>query len=262
MTDEEVSVVDKWYGGRKTTYPIAILDGELEKLLGVPHFPFTGVISPEGEIIYAGNSPESTLKKAMKSARAGSMWPKKLAKAAGLLRNNKLGDGWTELQAVKTTGGLDERESATLGKFEKHVTETSAGAVKAARDLFKKDLVYAALQKVQDIADAKPPLPASEDAAKLVAELKALSTFDLEVKGGEAYEAGRAKEDESDFLGAVTAYRDAAKKGEGAKIAAVALARAKDLVDRNLPGYSPVCPKCNATKVKKACDKHHKPVKL
>lgn len=262
MTDEELSVVDKWYGGRKTNYPIAILDGELEKLLGVPHFPFTGVISPEGEIIYAGNSPESTLKKAMKSAKAGSMWPKKLAKAAGLLRNGKLGEGWSELQSVKSAGGLDERETKTVEKFEKHITETSAGAVKTARDLLKKDLVYAALKKVQDIADAKPALPATEDAAKLVAELKALSTFDLEIKGGEAYESGRAKEDEDDFLGAVTAYKDAAKKGEGAKIAAVALARAKDLVDRNLPGYSPVCPKCNATKVKKACEKHLKPLKL
>ena len=87
MTDEETKLVDEFVGKRKPTYPIVILKGNaLETALGVAHFPFNGVIDTEGKLVYAGDSPESTLGKVMKNAKPGSPWPKKLVKASLALR--------------------------------------------------------------------------------------------------------------------------------------------------------------------------------
>ena len=261
VTDEKEDVVDKWVAGRKKTgYPIVILNGDLEKMLGVPHFPFNGVIDPDGKISYAGDSPESALKKAMKAAKPGSMWPKKLAPAAGLLRNGKIGEAWTELQALKTASGLDEREKGVCEKFITYASDVSSTAVKSAQELLKQDRMFAALKKAESIANAKPELPATPDAVKLVAEIKALPTFELEMKGGELFAGALAKEEAQDYAAAVNGYKDVMKKAEGSKIAAAAQKQAQTLIQKGMPGFEPVCDKCN--KAKKACEKHAKPMKL
>ena len=260
VTDEKEEVVDKWIAGKKKTgYPIVILDGQLEKVLGVPHFPFNGVIDPDGKISYAGDAPESVLKKAMKAAKSGSMWPKKLAEAAGLLRMGKIGEAWGELQALKP-GDLDEREKSTHEKFITYVTEVSGSAVKAAEELVKKDMLYAALKKAESIANAKPELPATPAAIKLVADIKAAPMFDLEMKGGEAFVDAFADEEAQDYVAAVNGYKGVVKKAEGTKIAALATKAAEDLIKKGMPGFSPVCDKCK--KAKRACEKHMKTLKL
>lgn len=259
MTDEAEDLVDKWVASKKKTgYPIAILDGQLEEMLGVPHFPFNGVIGPDGKIAYAGDSPESTLKKALKEARPGSMWPKALAGVAQLLRSGKIGEAWVELQANKA--GLSDQEKAVHERFSTYVTTISGAAVTQAQELVKADKIYAAFQKVEAIANAKPELPATPDAVKLVAELKALPTFDLEMKGGEMFAAALAKEEARDYAAAVNAYRDVLKKCEGAKIAAVARKQAENLINKGMPGFEPSCEKCKNQK--KACPKHAKEMKL
>lgn len=261
VTDEKQDVVDKWIAGKKKTgYPIAILNGDLERALGVPHFPFNGVIGPDGNLTYAGDDPGYSLKEAMKAAKPGSMWPKKLAGAAKLLRDGKLGDAWVELQKVGADTGLDEREKAVHAKFVAHVQDTSAAAVKDALADFKKDLVYSAFVKANAIAEAKPPLPATEDAKTLVAEIKAVANFEAEMKGGELYAKARELEEAQDYLGAVNGFKDVIKKAAGTKVADMAKAKAENLISRGMPGFSPVCEKC--AKAKKACDKHAKPVKL
>lgn len=261
VTDEKEDVVDKWFATKKKTgYPIVILNGDLEKMLGVPHFPFNGVIDPDGKIAYAGDSPEAVLKKSMKAAKPGSMWPKKLVGAATLLRNGKIGEAWVELQTVKTAGGLDDREKGVSEKFITYVSEVSSSAVKSAQELLKQDRVFAAMKKAESIANAKPELPATPDAAKLVAEIKALPTFDLEMKGGELFAGALAKEEAQDYIAAVNGYKDVMKKAEGSKIADAAKKQAELLIQKGMPGFEPVCDKCN--KAKKACEKHAKPMKL
>jgi len=261
VTDEEVEVVDKWVASRKKTgYPIAILGGELEEFLGVPHFPFSGVLDPEGKIAYAGDSPESALKKALKAAKPGSIWPKRLLPSAALLRTGKTGEAWATLQELRAAGGLDDAEQKTLDRFSVHVTAASADAVKAANELFKKDLLYLALQRLEPIAASKPPLPSAEEAKKLLEEIRAVPAIDAELKGGEVYAAGLAKEEEREFLDAVLAYKDVAKKFAGTRIAGAAQKRAEHLVGRGMPGYQKACEKCQ--EAKKACEKHAKTVKL
>jgi hypothetical protein len=261
VTDEAVGIVDKWYASRKKTgYPIAILDGALEKALGVPHFPYSGVIDPEGVISYAGNSPESALKAAMKAASGGSMWPKKLAAAAKLLGSGKLAEAWAELQDVKASGGLDEREQHTCERFSAYVSETSEAIVKLADELFKKDMIYAAVEKLEPIANAKPALPASEAAQKLFAELQALPDYDAELKGGKIFANAVALEEDKEYLDAFNGFKDVIKKAPGTKIAGVAQSSAESLIHRGMPGYAPACPKC--MQAKKACEKHSKTVKL
>lgn len=259
MTDEAEDVVDKWIATKKKTgYPIVILDGALEQALGVPHFPFNGVIDPDGKIAYAGDSPESTIKKLMKGARPGSMWPKALQGVAQLLRDGKVGEAWAELQTGKN--GLSDREKAVHERFSSYVSDLSASAVKRAADLLKADKAYAALKVAEGIANAKPELPGTPDAVKLVAEIKALPNFDLEMKGGELFAAASGKEDAQDYLGAVNGYRDVMKKADGTKIAAVARKQAEALIQKGMPGFEPDCEKCG--KIKKACPKHAKEVKL
>ena len=62
----------------QTGYPIAILNGELEKQLGVPGYPWSGILDPDGNLIYAGSAGayDAPLKKGMKVAKPGSIWPK------------------------------------------------------------------------------------------------------------------------------------------------------------------------------------------
>jgi hypothetical protein len=261
VTDEKEDVVDKWFATKKKTgYPIVILDGALEKVLGVKHFPFNGVIDPEGKIAYAGDSPEGVLKKAMKAAKPGSMWPKKVMTAAVLLRNGKIGEAWVELQTLKTASDLDEREKTVSEKFITYVSDVSASTVKSAEALLKDDRVYAALKKAESIASAKPELPATPDAVKLVDSIKALPTFELEMKGGEIFAGAFAKEEAQDFAAAVNGYKDVIKKAEGSKIAAVAKKQAEKLIQKGMPGFEPACEKCH--KASKACEKHAKPMKL
>jgi hypothetical protein len=259
ITDEAVDIVDKWIATKKKTgYPIVILDGQLEKVLGVAHFPYTGVIDPEGNLTYAGDNPEGAIKRCMKGTKPGSIWPKKLLAAAMLLRNGKLGEAWAELQTLKA--GLDDREQKVRDNFSAYVSGASADTVKEAQELFKKDLIFAAMTKVEPIANAKPELPATPDAVKLVAELKAVPKFDAEMKGGESYAGALAKEGNQEYLDAVNEMKKVIKTSEGTKIADVALKHAQDLVSHGMPGYAPACEKCQ--KQKKACEKHAKPVKL
>jgi hypothetical protein len=218
------------------------------------------VIDGEGNIVYAGDSPESALAKAMKVAKAGPMWPKKLAKAATFLRANKLGEAWSEIEALKAAGKLDERETQVLERFSKYIADASTGAVKAASELLKADLVYQAVQKLEGIAQVNPELPATKDANTLLAEMQALPRFDDEIKGGSTYATGLVKEDDCDYVGAVTTYRDLAKKFDGTKIAGVAMKRAQELVQQGMPGYAQACEKC--MKAKKACEKHPKTIDL
>jgi hypothetical protein len=261
ITDEAVDVVDKWIATKKKTgYPIVILDGALEKVLGVQHFPYTGVIDPDGNLTYAGDSPEGAIKRCMKTTKSGSIWPKKLMGAAVLLRSGKLGEAWAELQTLKS--GLDDREQKVRDSFSTYVSTASADTVKEAQELFKKDQIFAAMSKVEPIANAKPELPATPDAVKLVADMKAVPKFDDEMKGGELYAAALAKESDQEYLDAVNELKKVIKTAEGTKIADVALKRAQDIISKGLPGYVPTCPKCNKTKTPKACEKHAKAVKL
>jgi hypothetical protein len=261
VTDEKEEVVDKWIASKKKTgYPIAILNGELEKVLGVPHFPYAGVIDPDGSLAYAGDAPEPQLKKSLGKAKPGSVWPKKLEAVVALVRTGKLGESWAQLQTVKSGGGLDDKDQKAVDKFEKFISGTSANSVTAAQDLAKKGMILQAMKRAEGIAAAKPPLPSSEAAQKLVTELKATPNFDNEMKGGEAYAAAHAKEDSRDYLQAVEAYKDVAKKFEGTKISGVAMRSAQDLVSAGMPGFNAACEQCH--KAGKACEKHAKVVKL
>lgn len=261
VTDEETKLVDEFVAKRKPTYPIVILKSNaLETALGVAHFPFNGVIDTEGKLVYAGDSPESTLGKVMKNAKPGSPWPKKLVKASLALRASRFGDAWAEIQAVTKDSGLDEREKKVLERFQKYVESNVSDDFAAAKKEANAGLVYRAVKRLEPLSTATPPLPVSEDAGKLLAELRGGPKFDDEMKGGEAFDAADAKEDAQDYLAAFNAFKDVAKKYAEARIGSVANGRAKSILDRGMAGYAPACPKCQ--EAKKACPKHAKPLKL
>lgn len=261
VTDEDSKLVDAFVAKRKPTYPVVILKSNaLESALGVPHFPFNGVIDTEGKLVYAGDSPESTIGKVMKNAKGGSPWPKKLVKASLALRNGAFGEAWAELQTVGKDTSLDDREKQVLERFEAYVQSNVTDDFAAAKKESSGGLIYRAVQRLEPLAAAKPPLPVSEEATALLTELKGTPKFDDEMKGGEAFNSADAKEDAGDYLAAFNAFKDIAKKYSEARIGSVATGRAKSILDRGMPGYAPACPKCQ--EAKKACPKHLKPVKL
>lgn len=261
VTDEDPKLVDEFCEKRKPTYPVVVLPkGELEALLGVPHFPYSGVIDGDGLIAYSGDSPESTIKRLMKNAKPGSIWPKKAQKAASLIRSGKLAAAWAEVQATQAGGALDAREQAVLERFAAHIEQNAAEELAAAKKALSAGLVHRAFATLNSLASAKPALPTSEEAAKQLAELKALPELEAELKAGEAFDKADEKEEALDYHGAALGFRDCAKKNAGTKVAEVAARRAKNLVDKGLPGMEAACPRCQ--EAKKACEKHAKPVKL
>jgi len=261
VTDEETKLVDEFVAKRKPTYPVVILKGNaLETALGVAHFPYHGVIDPEGKLAYSGDSPESTLGKAMKTAKPGSPWPKKLVKASQALRESRIGAAWAELQLVAKDSALDEREKQVLERFQHYVETCVAEDLAAAKKESSAGLILRASRRLERLAAVQPPLPVGEEAGKLLVELKAVPRYADELKGGEGFDAADAKEDAQEYLEAFTAFKDLAKKYDDTRIGALANERAKSIVDRGMAGYAPACPKCQ--KAKKACEKHAKPVKL
>ena len=261
VTDEDTKLVDEFVAKFKPTYPVvSTKTTALETALGVAHFPYHGVIDPEGKLAYSGDSPESTLGKAMKVAKPGSPWPKKLVKASQALRESRLGAAWTELQLVAKDGALDEREKQVLERFQAYVEGCVADDLAAAKKESGAGMILRATRRLERLVAVEPPLPVSEEAAKLFAELKAVPRYADELKGGEAFDAADAKEDAQDYLAAFTSFKELAKKYDDTRIGALANGRAKSILDRGMAGYAPACPKCQTAK--KACEKHAKPLKL
>lgn len=261
VTDEETKLVDEFVAKRKPTYPVVILKNhDLETALSVPHFPFNGVIDTEGNLVYAGDSPESTLGKVLKNAKPGAMWPKKLVKAAQALRSGRFADAWGELQGLAKDASLDEREKKVLARFQAYVESNVSDELAAAKKESNAGLILRASKRLEALSAAQPPLSVSEEAGRLLAELKGTPQYADELKGGEAFEAADKKEEALDYLAAFNAFRDIAKKFAVNRIGSVALGRAKSILDRGMAGYEPACPKCG--EAKKACAKHAKNVKI
>lgn len=261
VTDEAADLVDQFVEKRKPTYPLVILKGgALERALGVPHFPYNGVIDTKGDLVYAGDSPEGAIGKSLKDAKAGPLWPKKLVKAAQALRASKWAEAWTELDLVGKDSGLDDREKSVHARFKTYVEAQAAAAFTRAKAAAAAGHVWAALTESEPLAKASPPMPMAEDAQKLVAELRATPKLELELKGGEDFFAADKLERARDFLGACERFKAISKKYPGTQIGPLALERARDLVSRGMPGFKETCPKCD--KAGRACSKHAEEVKL
>ena len=261
VTDESPEIVEAWLAKKKTkpSYPIAIMrGGKLESALGVTGFPSVGIIDPKGILISAGFDAEKDLGKALATAKKGSIWPAKLQKSIAALRAGDLAKAYAE--AKKAAGDVDADDKPAQEKIASFLESTAADALGAARALSKEGRIAAAVEAATPIAKAEPPFPATEDAKKLVAELEATPNYKLEVQGGAAFAAADALEAEEKYLDAVEGYRAVIKKAAGTKIAELAEKRAKGLVEKGMPGYSPSCEKCHGAK--KACEKHAKPVKI
>ena len=113
VTDEKVSLVDKWVAENKPDYPIVILeDGTLEDALGVAFFPTAAVVDPDGIIIFSGSAGaySSPLEKALKSATKGSVIPMVFAKFTKELKAGETGKAYDIVVGMVESGKLDGAE--------------------------------------------------------------------------------------------------------------------------------------------------------
>jgi hypothetical protein len=261
VTDETPAVVEAWLKKAKPTYPIAITRGAFEKQINVPHFPYSAVIGPDGNIAFAGNSGdgEGELSAALGKSKKQPLWPKSLSKVTKLM----LGDGvkaYAELRKLVDGGKVAEADKPYVDSFVAYLEGQAKSALEKARGFQEKGHVLKAVRALEPFSSAVPPFPTTTDSATLLKELQALPDFKKEVTGGEQFLAAEALEETGEYLEAFEAYKSIAKKFAGTKVGDNAKAQAERLRTEGMPGYESACEGCR--KSRRACEKHKKDVKL
>jgi hypothetical protein len=263
VTDEEVSLVDGWFAKVGPKYPIAVLkDGAFEDALNVAFFPTAAVISPDGKLVFSGSASDAHgyLSDALGDAKKGSVYPKPLVKAMKAYREGDSGKAYSEVcKAIEDTG-LSEAERGFVERTKAFFETAAADALTGAKELLEEGWIWKAHKRVEPVANASPPYPCAEEAAALLKSLQETPSFEDEMRGGELYSDASAVERENDFTKAAKLYKALHKKYEQTRIGAHALDRAKEIVEKGLPGFREQCENC--VDARRACAKHKEDVKL
>jgi hypothetical protein len=261
VTDEEPEVVEAWLARAKPKYPIARTKGEFEDQINVPHFPYSAVIGPDGNITYAGNAGggESKIDEGLKDSKKEALWPKTLAKVTKLMQGDPV-KAYGELKKMLAEAKVAEADKGHVDAFVAYLETRAQGALTAAKAAYEQGYVLKALREVEAYSAADPPFPSTADSLALVKELQALPNFKKEVSGGESYLEAERFEKDYEFLEAFEGYKSVYKKFGGTKIADIARADAERILKDGLPGFFRLCEDCVTTK--RACEKHFKDVKL
>lgn len=266
VTDEELDIVEPWIKLRSPGYPIVVLpDRALEEALKVDAFPCQAVIDPDGNIAYSDGfgrkGSSQPLSEALDKAKKGPIWPRKFSKVAELIAADQFDKSWAELAKVlEGQGEFAPDEQAAADKLKAYLESLAVDAAAAGQTAFSEGRVYDAHRTVGMFAHADPPLTATPDCAKLLAELEALPEFKDEMKAGEKYAEGMELERAGKYADAFKAYKGIGKSFPLTKMGGVATTSAQSLIDRNLPGYERSCSDCRTGK--QACPKHLKKLKL
>jgi peroxiredoxin len=262
VTYQEPDVVEEWSRRHEAAFPIAVLrSAELDGFMGIAGFPTNAVIDPGGSLAYVGFSPESAMADAMKQADKKPYWPKKLTKVANLIAAGELPKSWAELQRVHKKGGLSEEEADKLARLRSYLEDVSAAAVERAKGLLEEGIVYKAAAELEPWAEAKVPLPISDDAERLLTKTRAEPGFKDELRAGELFEQARVQELRREFTKSFEGYATLIKKFGKTRLAAVARRRAEKLIEDRAVGFRLDCQECLKER-RKACDKHHDEVQL
>jgi hypothetical protein len=261
VTDEEPAIVEEWLTKSKPKYPIAILRGAFEKQIGVPHFPYSAVLGPDGMISYAGDSGggEGCIGDGLAKSKKQGLWPKSLSKVTKVMMGEPV-KAYDELKKLIAGGKVAEADKVHVDSFVAFLEGRAKRDLDEAKTLSQSGLVLKAMKKVEAYSTAPTPFPTSADSATLVKELQALPEFKKEVAGGEAYAAAEQLDKDQEYLDAFEAYKSVAKKFSGTKIGDNARVQAERIRNEGKPGMEPACEACY--KAKRACEKHKKEVKL
>lgn len=261
MTDEDPAIVEAWLTKAKPKYPIAITRGAFEKQIGVPHFPYSAVLGPDGMIAYAGESGggEGCIGDGLAKSRKQGLWPKSLAKVTKIMMGDPV-KAYDELKKLVAGGKVVEADKPHVENFVAFLEGQAKAALEDAKGLRDRGLVLKAVRRVEAFSSAPTPFPSSADSQALVKELQALPDFKREVAGGEAFAAAEQLDKDQEYLDAFEAYKSVAKKFAGTRIADNARVQAERIRNEGKPGMEPACEACY--KAKRACEKHKKDVKL
>jgi len=261
VTDETPDVVQAWLTKAKPTYPIAIAGGAFEQFIKVPHFPYSAVIGPDGNISYAGDSGggEGCIETGLGKSKKEALWPKSLSKVTKLMMGDPV-KAYGELKKLVADPKLVPQDKAQVDKFVAFLEGQAQSSLTDARTLSEKGQILKAVRKIEAYSLAQPQFPSSADSTTLLKELQALPDFKKEVAGGEAYLAAEQLEKNSEYLDAFEGFKSVSKKFVGTKIADNAKVQAERIKNDGLPGMEPDCESC--AKARRACDKHKKDVKL
>jgi hypothetical protein len=261
VTDESPEIVQAWLARAKPKYPIAITKGGFESQIKVPHFPYSAVIGPDGNIAYAGESGggEGCIDSGMAKSKKESLWPKSLSKVTKLMMGEPI-KAYGELKKLIADGKVVAQEKPHVDGFVAYLEGQAQSSLVEARAFSEKGQILKAVRKIEAYSLAQPQFPSSADSATLLKELQALPDFKKEVAGGEAYLAAEQLEKDKEFLEAFEGFKSVSKKFGGTKIADNARAQAERIKNDGLAGMESDCENCY--RAKRACEKHKKDVKL
>jgi hypothetical protein len=261
VTDEAPEVVEQWLARAKPTYPIAIAGGAFERQISVPHFPYSAVVGPDGNLVYAGDSGggEGALDTALGKSKKQGLWPKTLGKVTKLMTGDPV-KAYAELKKLLDGGKVTEPEKPYVDGFVAYLEGRAQTALADAKSFRDKGHVFKAARAIEAFSAAPVAFPSTADSQAFLKELQALPEFKKEFAGGEAYAAAERLEKDSEFEDAFEAYKSVSKKFAGTKIGDNARAQAERLRSEGMPGFESACESC--MRAKKACDKHKKDVKL
>jgi hypothetical protein len=263
VTDESPALVDAWVKKHKPEYPIAILkSGKFENAIGVDGFPYGAVIAPDGTQSFGGRVQmmAGPLSEALANAEEGSLFPKSIAKATKLMRENELDKSYGEILKLLAGGKVSEADMPAVEGFKAYLEDQATLALSDAKKFQEDGLLYMATQRLEAFAEAEPPFPATADCLALQTSLEAVPDFKKEVKGGKAYMEAKQEQDAGEYTDAVKGFKTVYKKYDGTRIADRARADAQEIVDQRKTGYKAHCMDCR--KARRACEKHYEEVKL
>ena len=263
VTDEKVSLVDKWVAENKPDYPIVILeDGTLEDALGVAFFPTAAVVDPEGFITYSGDSRSysSPLKAALKNAKKGSVVPKAFNKFTKELKAGETGKAYDIVVGMVEAGKLEGSDLAWGRKLQTWLESEAKSALVQAKAKLEEGWYFEAFHLVAELDGSKVGYPNQAEVQSFLSEMEAADGFSTEMKGGKMFEEVEELKAEWEFTKAVNSYRRIYSKYPDSRIAVHARAAAEKIVDDKLPGLKKTCQKCS--RKHRACSKHIEKVKL
>jgi hypothetical protein len=261
VTDESPELVEAWIARTKPKYPIAIAGGAFENQIGVPHFPYSAVIGPDGNIVYAGNSGggEGRIGDAMGRSKKSGLWPKSLSKITKVMMGDPV-KAYDELKKLQAGGKVGETDKQFVDDFVAFLEGTAKSALDEAKGLKEKGFVLKAVKAVEAFSKAPTAFPTTADSTALLKELEALPDYKKELVGGEAFAEAEALDKDMQYLEAFDAYKSISKKFAGTRIAENGRAQAERILKEGLAGFEDACETCSRSK--RACDKHKKEVKL
>lgn len=260
VSDETQELLDKYMADHDISYAVARLEkSEFESAIGVSGFPTAAIISPDGELVWTGHpaSSDGELSKWAKLSKRTALLPEELSDVEKLLDKEDNGKAYQELLALQQAGKLSEEAASLAATLVLYLENQVKSLWKQGQNAEAAGNYYTALLAYEKLTEKYPGV--GEHAAGAV-EKVTLFSKDADIKklvtAGKKLVQAEELEEEYDYEAAYRLYKSIASKYEGTPTGEAAEAKASQIKDGGLLGFSPHCNNCR--QARRACKSHAK----